>query len=172
MHLFFLKQQTYSYNKALYVYCFYFNIIVQAKSHQTIHIILCTALISKALALISNWQCIAWHPFHRTLIVQKLGFATSELRPDIKIILRTDIQLEKVLSLVRLTLYLPLWSRSMLLKVASKDLRATTTWLWSSLIADDSTRPTLCRKVSRRVRDTAAVYWTNWRSRELPRNLR
>lgn len=68
--------------------------------------------------------------------------------------------------------YIPLWSKSMLRKVASNGLRAITIWLWSSRIAEDSTRPTLCRKVRRRVRDTAAVYCTNWRSREFPHSFR
>lgn len=69
-------------------------------------------------------------------------------------------------------IYKPLWSTSMLRKVASKVRRAIIIWLCNSLIADDSTKPTLCRKVRRRVRDTAAVYWTNCLSRELPHNFR
>jgi hypothetical protein len=41
---------------------------VQSTTHQTIHLGLCAALIAKALAIKSNYKCVALHAVDRTTV--------------------------------------------------------------------------------------------------------
>jgi hypothetical protein len=53
-----------------------FSKIVQSTAYQTIHFGLCTALISRVLALILNWKCTVWLSVARTVLRNKPCIST------------------------------------------------------------------------------------------------